>query len=122
MSVSNEELISNIKRQAKRFSKSLSIPLGQAQEGISIVVYDCVGWGHLLSSLKSKSLENELLLIAALHPKSDKFLFKLLENNMRDIISRFKVKFNSYEGNDEIEKIIVKNFGIEPTDFERKVK
>lgn len=122
MSLNNDELILNIKRQAKRLSKKLSIPLGQAQEGLSIVVYDCEDWGHLLISLKSLSFDKECLLLTALHPKADILLFKLLDNNMNNIIARFNVKFTDQKLNEEIKNIIINLFGIEPSDFKRKIK
>ena len=112
----------NIKRQAKRLSKILSIPLGRAQEALSIIVYDCESWGHLLTSLKSKSFDKESLLLTALHPKSELLLFKLLDNNMNNIIARFNLKFTDQKLNEEIKNIIINLFGIEPTDFEREIK
>ncbi len=122
MSLNNDELILNIKRQAKRLSKKLSIPLGQAQEGLSIIVYDSVNWGDLRTSLNAESFDNEFLLLAALHPKSDIILFKLLNNNMSIIISRFMMKFSNQKSNKEITDIIISTFGIEPSDFKRKIK
>jgi len=119
MSLKNDELVLNIKRQAKRLSKALSIPLGQAQELLSIIVYDCDGWGHLLISLKSKKFDNEFLLLSALHPRAETLLFKLLNNNMNNIVSRFNAKFPAREGSNEI---IINLFGIEVYDFERKIK
>jgi hypothetical protein len=121
MSLNNDELILNIKRQAKRFSKYLSIPLGQAQENLSTVVYGCESWGHLRTSLNAESFETEFLLLTALHPKSDIILFKLLDNNMSIIISRFKMKFSDQKLNDEITNIIISTFGIEPSDFKSKI-
>ena len=41
MSFKKEDLLVNIKRQAKRLSKLLTIPLGQAQEG-QLFVYMAV--------------------------------------------------------------------------------
>ncbi len=120
MSLNNDELILNIKRQAKRLSKILLIPLGQAQEALSIVVYDCGSWGHLLTSLKSKTFDNEYLVLAALHPKADILLFKLLDNNMNNIVSRYKIKFADQKLNKEIKNIIISIFGIEPSDFKSK--
>jgi hypothetical protein len=121
MSLNNDELILNIKRQAKRLSKKLSIPLGQAQEGLSIVVYDSVSWGELRTSVIAESFDNEFLLLAALHPKADILLFKLLDNNMSIIISRFKMKFSDQKLNEEIVRIIISTFGIEPSDFKSKI-
>lgn len=121
MSLNNDELILNIKRQAKRFSKYLSIPLGQAQEFLSIIVYGCDGWGHLRTSLNAESFDNEFLLLAALYPKADILLFKLLDNNMSIIINRFKVKFSDQKSNEEITNIVISIFGIEPSDFKRKI-
>ncbi len=122
MSLNNDELILNIKRQAKRLSKKLSIPLGRAQESLSITVYDCESWGDLRSSVIAESFDNEYLLLAALHPKADILLFKLLDNNMSIIISRFKIKFNDQKLNKEITDIIISIFGIEPSDFKSKIK
>jgi len=119
MSLKNDELVLNIKRQAKRFSKIQSISLGQAQELLSIIVYGCESWTYLRTSLKSESFDNQFLVLAALHPKADIFLFKLLNNNMSNIIARFNTKFPNCEDNEEI---IINLFGIELADFERKVK
>lgn len=122
MSLNNDELHLNIKRQAKRLSKILSIPLGHGQESLSITVYDCENWGHLLTSLKSQSFDNECLLLSALQPKADILLFKLLDNNMNNIVSRYKIKFTDQKLSKEIRNIIISLFGIEPSDFERKIK
>lgn len=122
MSLNNDELLLNIKRQAKRLSKSLSIPLGHAQEALSIIVYDSPSWGHLRISLRSESFDNEYLLLTSLHPKSDILLFQLLDNNMSIITNRFKMKFSDQKSNEEITNIIISIFGIEPTDFKCKVR
>lgn len=122
MSLNNDELLLNIKRQAKRFSKILSIPLGRAQENLSYVVYDCDSWGHLITSLRSKTFDNECLLLSALHPKADIILFKLLDNNMDNIISRFNVKVTDQTLNEEIQNLIISTFGIEASDFKSKIK
>lgn len=121
MSVNNDELLLNIKRQSKRLSKNLSIPLGHAQETLSIVVYDSGSWGSLITSLKSLSFEKNSLMLTALHPKADLFLFKLLENNMDSIISRYRDRFNDQKNNEEIKDLIISIFGIEPSDFKEKI-
>lgn len=126
MSLSYDELISNIKRQAKRLSKSINIPLRQAQKILATSVYQCDDWNNLRDSLKSDSFDNQLLLLTALHPKADILLFKLLDNNMSIIISRFKMKFsdqksNEEKSNEEISNIIISTFGIEPFDFKNKI-
>jgi hypothetical protein len=41
MSHNNEDLLKNIKRQAKRLAKLLSCQLGQAQESLAICLYCC---------------------------------------------------------------------------------
>jgi len=122
MSLKNDELVLNIKRQAKRLAKTLYIPLGQAQELLSIIVYDCDGWGDLRSSVIAKSFDNEYLLLAALYPKADILLFKLLDNNMSNIVARFNAKFIDQKSNEEIKIILISLFGIEPTDFQNKIK
>ncbi len=122
MSVNHDELLLNIKRQSKRLSKSLNIPLGQAQEMLAHVVYDCNGYGDLISSLKSTSFKNEYLLLAALHPKADVFLFKLLDTHMNNIVGRLEEKIVNKKINNEAKNIILNVFAIEPTDFERKIK
>ena len=119
MSVNHDELLLNVKRQAKRLSKSIDLPLGQAQEMLAHVVYDCNGYGDLISSVKATSFKNEYLLLAALHPKADVFLFKLLDTHMNNIVERSQEKL---ENNKINENIIVSLFGIEPTDFESKIK
>ncbi len=118
MSVNHDELLINVKRQAKRLSKSLSIPLGQAQEMLAHVVYDSGGYGNLISSLKANSFKDECLLLAALHPKADVFLFKLLDKHMKNIEQRYQEKLINYKID---ENIIISLFGIEPSDFKRKI-
>lgn len=122
MSLSDDELLSNIKRQAKRLSKQLSIPLRQAQSLLSISLYKCDNWNHLRDSLKQDSLDNEFLLLAALQPNSDVFLFKLLDTYMNNITSNLQDKLVNTEINEETENIIIKIFGIEPSDFKRKTQ
>jgi len=122
MSLNNDDLLVNIKRQAKRLSKSLDIPLGQAQEALSTIVYDTIGWGNLRASLGSESFDNECLLLSALHPKADIFLFKLLDTHMNNIVGRLEEKIDNKKINNEAKNIILNIFAIEPTDFERKIK
>ncbi|XQW84470.1 hypothetical protein ACOYR1_15210 [Thalassotalea piscium] len=122
MSLNNDELLNNVKRQAKRLSKSLDIPLGQAQEMLAHVVYDCNGYGDLISSVKAISFKNEYLPLTALHPKADFFLFKLLDTHLNNIADRLEEKLVNKKINEEAKNIILNIFAIEPTDFERKIK
>ena len=119
MSLKNEDLLNNVKRQAKRLSKKLSIPLGQSQEMLSYVVYGCDSYGQLISLLKSDSFENKNLILAALHPKAEDFLLKFLNTDMNNILSRFNERVEKIEIN---ENSVVEIFGIEPTDFKSKIK
>jgi hypothetical protein len=41
---------------------------------------------------------------------------------MNNIIARFNVKFIDQKLNEEIKNIIINLFGIEPSDFKRKIK
>ena len=120
MSLSNEELLSNIKRQAKRLSKSINIPLRQAQSVLSISVYQCNDWNHLRDSLKSDSLDNQLLLLSALQPNADSFLYKLLDDNLTNI--SFIIKENNSVDISEsaMTEIIVNIFGIDINSFKEK--
>lgn len=122
MSLSNDELLSNVKRQAKRFSKSFHIPLRQAQKVFAMSVYQCKDWLHLRESLKSDSLDNQLLLLATLQPNSDAFLYKLLNENLSNISSRIKENTLSDLPYIELRKIVINLFGIELTDFKSKTK
>lgn len=122
MSLSNDELLSNIKRQAKRLSKSLNIPLRQAQSVLSISLYQCGNWNHLRDSLKSDSFDNELLLLASLQPNSDIFLYKLLNTHMKMIMCKLQDELVKEAKNEETENIIINIFGIEPSDFKRKIQ
>lgn len=115
-------MLVNIKRQAKRLSKSLDIPLGQAQEMLAHVVYDCNGYGDLISSIKATSFKNECLPLAALHPKADVFLFKLLDTHLNNIADRLEEKLVNKKINEEAKNITFNIFAIEQTDFERKIK
>lgn len=95
MSLSNDELLSNVKRQVKRFSKSFNIPLRQAQKIFAISIYQCNDWLHLRGSLKSDSFDNQLLLLSSLQPNSDAFLYKLLNENLSSI--SLSIKENTSE-------------------------
>lgn len=119
MLLKNEDLLNNVKRQAKRLSKKLSIPLGQAQEMLSYVVYGCENYGQLISLLKTDSFENQNLILAALHPKAEDFLLKLLHTDMDNVLSRFNERVENIIIN---ENTVVEIFGVEPTDFKSKIK
>lgn len=113
MSLAHADLLSNIKRQAKRLSKKLVIPLRQAQSVLSISLYKCDNWNHLRDSLKSESLDNKLLLLAALQPNADAFLYKLLNENLADISLSIKENTSTNLSKNELEKIVVNIFGID---------
>ena len=97
MSLSNDELLSNIKRQTKRLSKSINVPLRQAQSHLAMCVYQCKDWVHLRDSLKADSFDKQLLLLASLQPNSDAFLYKLLNENLSNILLSVKTLGESYE-------------------------
>jgi hypothetical protein len=120
MSLSNEELLSNIKRQAKRLSKSINVPLRQAQSVLSISVYQCENWNHLRDSLKSDSLENQLLLLSALQPNSDTFLYKLLNQNLTDISLSIKENTSIHIPENDLNELIINIFGIDIIVFKEK--
>jgi hypothetical protein len=120
MSLSNDELLSNIKRQAKRLSKSINIPLRQAQGHLAMSVYQCDNWNHLRDSLKSDSLNNQLLLLSALQPNSDAFLYKLLNENLTNISLSIKENTSINISENELEKIIINIFGIDIISFKDK--
>jgi len=122
MSINHDDLLLNIKRQAKRLSKSLDLPLGQAQEMLAHVVYDCNGYGDLISSVKASSFKNECLLLAALHPKADAFLFKLLDVHMGNIVSRLQDKLTNNKINEDFEIIIINVFGVNITQFQLNIR
>ena len=117
MSLNNDDLLNNVKRQAKRLSKKLSIPLGQSQEMLSYVIYGCDSYGQLISLLKSDSFVNQNLILAGLQPKAEVFLLKLLNSDMNNILSRFNERVENTKIN---ENIVIEIFGIKPTDFKRK--
>ena len=119
MSLKNDDLLNNVKRQAKRLSKKLSIPLGQAQEMLSYVVYGCDNYGQLISMLKSDSFENQNLILAGLHPNAESFLLKFLNTHMNNILIRFNERVKNIEIN---ENIVIEIFAIEPTDFKREIE
>lgn len=122
MSLSNDELLSNIKRQAKRLSKNTNVPLRQAQSHLAMCVYQCDDWVHLRDSLNSDLFDNQLLLLASLQPNSDVFFYKLLYAHMNNIVRNFNNTLNTNYVDGKIEDIIIKAFGIEPSDFMRKIK
>ncbi len=122
MSLSNDELLSNIKRQSKRLSKSLNTPLRKSQSILAMSVYQCDDWGHLRDSLKSESFDNQLLLLASLQPNSDVFLYKLLNENLANISFHIKEYIDENLSINQTEKIIINIFGIEHSDFIRKTQ
>lgn len=120
MSLSNDELLSNIKRQAKRLSKSINVPLRQAQGHLAMSVYQCDNWNHLRDSLKSDSLNNQFLLLAALQPNSDAFLYKLLHENLVDISLSIKENTSINIPKNDLEELIINIFGIDIIVFKEK--
>jgi hypothetical protein len=120
MSLSNEELLSNIKRQAKRLSKSINIPLRQAQSVLSLSVYQCDNWNHLRDSLKSDSFDNQLLLLSALQPNSDTFLYTLLNENLSNISLSIKENTSINIPENDLEELIINIFGIDIIVFKEK--
>lgn len=119
MSLNNDDLLNNVKRQAKRLSKKLNIQLGHAQEMLSYVVYDCDSYSQLISLLKSDSFENQNLILAALHPNAENFLLKFLNTHLNGILLRFNERVENIKIS---ENTVIEIFGIEPTDFKRKIK
>jgi hypothetical protein len=120
MSLSNEELLSNIKRQAKRLSKSINIPLRQAQSVLSISLYQCDNWNNLRESLKSDSFDNQLLLLSALQPNSNTFLYTLLNENLSNISLSIKENTSINIPENDLEELIINIFGIDIIVFKEK--
>ncbi|GAB2989111.1 hypothetical protein GCM10027050_00610 [Psychrosphaera aestuarii] len=118
MSFESEALISNIKRQAKRLSKKLSIPLGQAQEGVSICLYGCDSYSDLLVKIKAESFDNPLIVLSALSPNSEIFLVKILASHLDSIIGNFEKKF---PGSNINEELVISLFGLSFSEFKLKI-
>ena len=118
MSFESEALISNIKRQAKRLSKKLSIPLGQAQEGVAICLYGCDSYSDLLVKIKAESFDNPLIALSALSPNSEIFLVKILASHLDSIIGNFEKKF---PGSNINEEMVVSLFGLSFSEFKLKI-
>jgi hypothetical protein len=118
MSFESEALISNVKRQAKRLSKKLSIPLGQAQEGVAICLYGCNSYSDLLVKIKAESFDNPLIALSALSPNSEIFLVKILASHLDSIIGNFEKKF---PGSNINEEMVISLFGLSFSDFKLKI-
>lgn len=118
MSFESETLISNVKRQAKRLSKKLSIPLGQAQEGVAICLYGCNSYSDLLVKIKAESFDNPLIALSALSPNSEIFLVKILASHLDRIIGNFEKKF---PGSNINEEMVISLFGLSFSDFKLKI-
>ena len=118
MSFESEALISNVKRQAKRLSKKLSLSLGQAQEGVAICLYGCDSYSDLLVKIKAESFNNPLIALTALSPKSEIFLLKLLASHLGRIIGNFEKKFPGLNISDEM---VVSLFGLSFEEFKIKI-
>lgn len=118
MSFESEALISNVKRQAKRLSKKLSIPLGQAQEGVAICLYGCDSYSDLLVKIKADSFDNPLIALSGLSPKSEIFLANLLASYLNSIIVNFEKKF---PGSNINEEMVISLFGLSFSDFKLKI-
>tara|TARA_R110002050_G_scaffold165905_1_gene296364 strand:- start:382 stop:591 length:210 start_codon:yes stop_codon:yes gene_type:complete len=69
--------------------------------------------------LKSDLLENLNLILAALHSKAEDCLLKFINTDMNNILSRFKERVENIKTN---ENTVVEIFGIELTDFKKKIK
>ena len=118
MSFNKEDLLVNIKRQAKRLSKLLTIPLGQAQEGAAICLYGCDSYSDLLVKIKAESFDNPLIALSALSPNSEIFLVKILASHLDSIIGNFEKKFPGSNMNVEM---VVSLFGLGFEEFENKI-
>jgi hypothetical protein len=118
MSFNKEDLLVNIKRQAKRLSKLLTIPLGQAQEGVAICLYGCGSYGDLLVKIKAESFDNPLIALSALSPNSEIFLVKILASHLDSIIGNFEKKF---PGSNIDEEMVVSLFGLSFSEFKLKI-
>ena len=118
MNFEPETLLSNVKRQAKRLSKKLSLPLGQAQEGVSICLYGCDSYSDLLVKIKAESFDNPLIALSALSPNSEIFLVKILANHLDSIMRNFEKKF---PGSNINEEMVVSLFGLEFDEFKGKL-
>ena len=69
--------------------------------------------------MKSDLLENLNLILAALLSKAEDCLLKFLNTDMNNILSRFKERVENIKTN---ENTVVEIFGIELTDFKKKIK
>lgn len=118
MSFNKEDLLVNIKRQAKRLSKLLTIPLGQAQEALAICLYGCDSYSDLLVKIKAESFDNPLIALSALSPNSEIFLVKILASHLDSIIGNFEKKF---PGSNINEEMVVSLFGLEFDEFKGKL-
>lgn|GEM_PF-538613 len=118
MSFNKEDLLVNIKRQAKRLSKLLTIPLGQAQEALAICLYGCDSYSDLLVKIKAESFDNPLIALSALSPNSEIFLVKILASHLDSIIGNFEKKF---PGSNINEEMVVSLFGLNIEEFNVKV-
>ena len=118
MSFNKEDLLVNIKRQAKRLSKLLTIPLGQAQEALAICLYDCNSYSDLLVKIKAESFDNPLIALSALSPNSEIFLVKILASHLDSIIGNFEKKF---PGSNINEDMVVSLFGLSFSEFKLKI-
>ncbi|MBO1256651.1 hypothetical protein J3L16_13240 [Alteromonas sp. 5E99-2] len=118
MSFEKDELLMNIKRQSKRLSKKLSCPLGQAQEAMAICVYECGSYSELLIQIRSASFRDPRLVLAALSPGSDLFLFKVLADKLDSILRNFDNKFQDYDINEEM---VISLFGLGIEEFKVKI-
>lgn len=118
MSFQCDELLINIKRQAKRLAKIMNSSLGHAQETLAICVYGCRNYGELISLVKSQDFKNSIFFLTALHPKAETFLYKILSENITNISERFVA---NQIGFDKSHEKILMIFSIELDDFERKI-
>ena len=118
MSFNKEDLLVNIKRQAKRLSKLLTIPLGQAQEALAICLYGCDSYSDLLVKMKAESFDNPLIALSALSPNSEIFLVKILASHLDSIIGNFEKKFPSSNIDEEL---VISLFGLSFSEFKLKI-
>jgi hypothetical protein len=85
---------------------------------LTYAVYWCEKYCQIISLLKSDSFENLNLVLVALHPNAELFLFKLLNTDMNNIFSCFNGRAEKSKIN---ENIVIEVFGIETTDLKWKI-
>lgn len=109
--MSKVSLFHNIQRQAKRTSRAFGIPLSNAKDLISRVIYQCHNFGDLKEKLYSNSLKSAVYPYCQIHPRADRHLISFLCSRIDCLERRFVDELSTALIHLEVTSLIYRIFG-----------